>query len=129
MDEELLDLVEIEVRELLTNIGFDGCATPVIRGSALLALNGEKSHYGVESIMRLMDSIDNHVPTPVRDYKSPFLLPIDNVFNVPGRGSVVVGTLKRGIIRKNDSAELLGFNNDMKTSVSDIQVSRMCYLL
>ncbi|XP_015124303.1 uncharacterized protein LOC107046239 [Diachasma alloeum] len=122
VDEELLDLVEIEVRELLTNTGFDGCATPVVRGSALSALNSEKSHYGVDSIKRLMDAVDNYVPTPVRDYKSPFLLPIDNIFNVPGRGTVVVGTLKRGIIKKNDSADLLGFNNDAKTSISDIQI-------
>ncbi|XP_063978817.1 elongation factor Tu-like [Diachasmimorpha longicaudata] len=122
VDEELLDLVEIEVRELLSNIGFDGCTTPVVRGSALAALNSEKSHYGVDSIKRLMDAVDSYVATPVRDYKSPFLLPIDNIFSVPGRGSVVVGTLKRGIMKKNDSADLLGFDNDTKTSISDIQI-------
>ncbi|XP_011313300.1 elongation factor Tu, mitochondrial-like [Fopius arisanus] len=122
VDDELLDLVEIEIRELLTNIGFDGCASPVVRGSALAALNGES--HGVQSVKRLMDAVDNYVPTPIRDYQSPFLLPIDNVFNVPGRGTVVVGTLKRGIMRKNDGADLLGFNNDTKTSISDIQIFR-----
>ena len=121
MDEELLDLVEIEVRELLSNFGFDGFATPVVRGSALLALKGNEDEFGVPSIKRLLDAVDEHIPTPTRDYDSPFLLPIDNAFNVPGRGSVIVGTLKRGIIRKNVAADLLGFNQESKTTVSDIQ--------
>lgn len=123
MDDELLELVELEIRELLTEYGFDGAATPIVRGSALLALNGNKeSDYGVQSIKRLMDAVDNYIPIPTRDYKSPFLLPIDNVINVPGRGTVVVGTLTRGIIKKSSSADLLGFNQATKTTVSDIQV-------
>lgn len=125
VDEELLDLVEIEARELLTNIGFDGCEAPVVRGSALLALRGEKSHYGVDSIKRLMNAADEHFSVPERDYESPFLLPIDNAINIAGRGTVVVGTLKRGIIKKNAVADLLGFDNDKKTSVSDIQVNNI----
>lgn len=122
VDDELLDLVEIEVRELLTTIGFDGCGTPVVRGSASLALNGDKSYHGIESVKRLINAIDEHVKIPTRDYNSPFLLPIDNAINIPGRGTVVIGTLKRGIMKKNSNADLLGFNNDIKTSVSDIQV-------
>lgn len=94
-----------------------------MRGSALLALNGDASEYGVPSLRRLLDAIDTYIPTPTRDYDSPFLLPIDSAFNVPGRGSVVVGTLKRGVMKKNAPASLLGFNHDMKTSISDIQVS------
>ncbi|XP_008559285.1 elongation factor Tu [Microplitis demolitor] len=122
VDDELLDLVEIEVRELLSALGFDGLATPVVRGSALLALKGEKSKFGVPCIMELMDTIDSYVPTPTRDYTAPFLLPIDNVINVPGRGTVVVGTLKRGIIKKKSPADLLGFNQETRTSVGDIQI-------
>ncbi|KAK0173355.1 hypothetical protein PV328_006568 [Microctonus aethiopoides] len=124
VDEELLDLVEIEVRELLTEFEYDGLETPCIRGSALLALKGDQSEYGVPSIIRLMNAVDSFIPIPERDYKSPFLLPIDNIMNIPGRGTVVVGTLKRGIMKKNAPADLLGFDNDTRTSVSDIQIFR-----
>ncbi|XP_034938901.1 elongation factor Tu-like [Chelonus insularis] len=122
VDDELLDLVEIEVRELLCHFGFDGYESPVIRGSALLALKGDKSKYGVPSILKLMDAVDAYIPTPKRDYESPFILPIDNVLNVPGRGSVVIGTLQRGVMKKNKPADLLGFDVESKTMISDIQI-------
>lgn len=122
VDNEVLELVEIEIRELLSDFGFDGVATPFIYGSALLALNGDNSDIGEKSIRKLLDVIDEYIPTPTRDLKSPFMLPIDNAFTIPGRGTVIIGTLKRGIIKRNDECELLGFDEQIKTSVSDVQV-------
>ncbi|XP_014208973.1 uncharacterized protein LOC106639732 [Copidosoma floridanum] len=121
-DEEVLDLVELEVRELLDNYGFDSENSPVIKGSALLALNEDTSKYGTPSIQALLDTLDNYISPPERDYKSPFVLPIDNAFTVPGRGTVVVGTVKRGILKKGADAELLGFDEKSKTVVSDVQI-------
>lgn len=122
VDNEILDLVEIEVRELLCDFGFDGENSPIIRGSALQALKGEESEYGEPAIRKLLDAIDNYIPTPTRDLTSPFMVPIDNAFTLPGRGTVIVGTVKRGTIKKNSEGELLGFDEARKTSVSDIQV-------
>ncbi|XP_023292551.2 elongation factor Tu isoform X2 [Lucilia cuprina] len=124
VDQEVLELVEIEMREMLTDFGFDGLNSPVICGSALLALRDDTSSFGVPSIEKLVDSIDSYVPTPKRDFDSPFILPIDNAFTVPGRGTVVVGTIKRGTIIKNAECDLLGFNQNIKTSVGDIQIFR-----
>lgn len=124
VDQEVLELVEIEMREMLTDFGFDGINSPVICGSALLALNDDQTPFGVPSIEKLIDGIDSYVPTPKRDFDSPFILPIDNAFTVPGRGTVVVGTIKRGTITKNDECDLLGFNQNIKTSVGDIQIFR-----
>lgn len=123
-DEEMLELAEIEIRELLTDFGFDGEGTPVIRGSAKQALNGEASEFGEKSIQRLVDTLDEYVPIPTRDKVSPFVIPIDNMFTVPGRGTVVVGTVQCGTIKKNDTAELLGFDERVKTTLSDIQIFR-----
>jgi elongation factor Tu len=122
VDNEILELVEIEIRELLCDFGFDGDACPMIRGSALLAMQGNDSEIGEPSIRKLLQAIDDFIPTPVRDLTSPFVLPIDNGFTVPGRGTVLVGTLKKGTIRKNAEAELLGFDENQKTTVSDIQI-------
>ncbi|GLV40664.1 mitochondrial translation elongation factor Tu 2 [Carabus blaptoides fortunei] len=122
VDLEVLELVEIEIRELLSDFGFDGLASPVIYGSALLALQGDTTDYGEPSIRKLLDAVDEYIPTPTRDVRSPFMLPIDNAFTVPGRGTVVIGTLKRGVIVKNAEADLLGFNQQLKTSVGDVQV-------
>lgn len=115
-------MVELEIRELLADFGFDGENAPVIFGSALLALKGDTSNIGVPSVRQLLDTIDDYIPTPQRDVQSPFMLPIDNAFNVPGRGTVVVGTLARGTLKKNAEAELLGFDTKIKTTISDIQV-------
>lgn len=114
--------MELEIRELLDSFGFDGGNAPVICGSALEALNEKDTEYGVKSIQKLLDALDEYIPVPERDLKSPFLLPIDNAFLVPGRGSVVVGTISRGILKKNTEAELLGFNTKITTTVSDVQV-------
>ncbi|CAH2058037.1 unnamed protein product, partial [Iphiclides podalirius] len=122
VDNELLELVEIEMREMITDYGYDGDNVPMICGSALKALNEDESEYGVPSVRKLLDALDNFVPSIQRDLKSPFLLPIDNAFTVPGRGTVVVGTLKRGVMKKNEEAELMGFGFNIKTTVSDIQI-------
>lgn len=119
---QVLDLVELEIRELLTDYGFDGENSPIIFGSALCALNDKNPNVGENSIRKLLDAIDEYLPDPQRDISSPFLLPIDNAFHVPGRGTVVVGTLTRGTIKRNNEAELLGFDSQIKTSVSDVQV-------
>ncbi|VEN36337.1 unnamed protein product [Callosobruchus maculatus] len=122
VDQEVLDLVELEIRELLEDFGFDGSNAPVICGSALKALKGEAPDLGEKSVLQLLDTLDNYIPEPKRDLTSPFMVPIDNAFTVPGRGTVVVGTISRGVMKKNAEAELLGFDLDIKTSLSDIQV-------
>lgn len=124
VDQEVLELVEIEMREMLSDFGFDGLNSPVIYGSALLALRDDTSAFGVPSIEKLIEHMDSYVPTPKRDIESPFILPIDNAFTVAGRGTVVVGTIKRGTIEKNAECDLLGFNQNIKTSVGDIQIFR-----
>jgi len=123
-DEEMLELVEIEMRELLSDYGFDGENTPVVYGSALLALRGDESTYGVPSIKKLLDTVDEYIPTPERDLTSPFWLPVDNAFTVPGRGTVVVGTIKKGKVNKGDEADLMGHGHGKKTVVTDVQVFR-----
>lgn len=122
VDNDVIELVELEIRELLTDFGFEGHEIPCIIGSALLALNGDTSEYGEKSILKLLDGVDKYIPTPKRDITSPFLLPIDNCLLVPGRGTVVIGTLKRGTVNKNDKVSLLGFDEKITTSVGDIQV-------
>jgi len=121
--QDVLELVEIEIRDLLCDLGYDGGNCPVIFGSALLALNGDATNpFGEQSIIRLIDAMDSFLPILPRDLKSPFMLPIDSAFTVPGRGTVAVGTIKRGTIKKNADCELLGFDAKLKASVSDIQV-------
>lgn len=122
VDNEVLELVELEIRELLTDFGFEGHIIPFITGSALLALNGNTSELGEQSIKKLLNAVDKYIPTPERDITSPFLMPIDNCLLVPGRGAVVIGTLKRGIVYKNNKVELLGFDEKITSSVGDIQV-------
>ncbi|XP_072946515.1 elongation factor Tu-like [Epargyreus clarus] len=124
VDGEILELVEIEMREMVADFGFDAHHVPLISGSALKALNEDESEYGVPSIRKLLNTMDTYIPQIVRDISSPFLMPIDNAFTVPGRGTVVVGTLKRGTMKKNDEAELMGFGFNIKTSLSDIQIFR-----
>ncbi|KAJ0171746.1 hypothetical protein K1T71_012509 [Dendrolimus kikuchii] len=122
VDNELLELVEIEIRELLTDFGYDGNTAPMIYGSALKALNGDETEFGAPSIRKLLDALDTFVPPIVRDLTSPFLMPIDNAFTVPGIGTVVVGTIKRGVMKRNDDADLMGFGYNIKTTLSDIQI-------
>lgn len=117
-----MELIELETLDLLANFGFDGKKTPFICGSAKLALNGDQSKYGVPSIKKLLDKIDEHIPMIERELDVPFVIPIDNMMTVPGRGTVLIGTIKQGEIKKNAEANLLGFDRFIKTSISDIQV-------
>ena len=121
-DEELLDLVEMEIRELLTEYGFDGDNTPVIRGSALKALEGDAKY--VEAIDKLMDAVDEWIPTPVRDTDKPFLMSIEDVFTVTGRGTVVTGRVERGQLKLNDEVEIVGLKDTKKTVVTGIEMFR-----
>ena len=121
-DEEMLELVEMEVRELLTAHGYDGDQTPVIRGSALHALENVEGELGKASIVRLMSAVDSYVPTPERDTKSPFMFPIEKSVSVPGRGQVLVGTVLKGMLKKGDPIELVGFGKTLKTFATEIHV-------
>lgn len=122
VERDVLELVELEIRELLCEYGFDGDNAPVIYGSALLALNGDQSEFGEPSIDRLLNALDEYIPTPQRDFDAPFLLPIDNMFTVPNRGTVVVGTLARGILNKRDECDILGYGKKIQTAVKDLHV-------
>ena len=114
-DEEMLDLVEMEVRDLLSKYDFDGDNAPVIRGSALGALNGEPKWE--EKVMELMDAVDTYIPLPVRENEKPFLMPIEDIFSITGRGTVVTGRIETGTIHVNDPVEIVGFNDEAKKSV------------
>lgn len=105
VDNEMLELVELEALELLEKHGYDPENTPIIRGSARLALEGDTSEYGEQSILKLISTLDNYVDLPKRDLESPFLMPIDNFLTVKGRGTVVVGTVKQGVIKKKDPVQ------------------------
>ncbi|MGM9848503.1 MAG: elongation factor Tu [Bacilli bacterium] len=121
-DEELLDLVEMEIRELLTEYGFDGDNTPIIRGSALKALEGDPKY--VEAIDKLMDAVDEWIPTPVRDTDKPFLMSIEDVFTITGRGTVVTGRVERGKLKLNDTVEIVGLKDTKSTVVTGIEMFR-----
>jgi len=123
-DPELLDLVELEVRELLTKYEFPGDEIPVIRGSALKALEGEDSEVGTQSIQRLMDAIDNYIPEPKRDIDKPFLMPVEDVFSISGRGTVVTGRVERGKIRVGEEVEIVGIRPTQKTVVTGVEMFR-----
>ena len=124
VDSELLELVEVEIRELLSEYGYDGAATPVVHGSALCALQDTHPEIGRDSIKSLMAAIDSHIPTPTRDTSGPFCMPVESSFTVPGRGTVAIGTLMQGVIKKGEECHVLGFGNSLKTSISDLQVFR-----
>ncbi|WP_340107097.1 elongation factor Tu [Rhodohalobacter sp. 8-1] len=122
-DEELLELVELEVRELLSSYEFDGDNIPVIQGSALGALNGEDEHE--KAIVELMDAVDDTIPTPERDVDKPFLMPVEDVFSITGRGTVATGRIERGVIELNDEVEIVGIVEDpMKSVVTGIEMFR-----
>jgi elongation factor Tu len=123
-DAELLDLVEMEVRELLTRNGFPGNATPVIRGSALQALEGNRGELGVPSIVKLVAEMDRYIPLPDRVIEAPFLLRIEDVYSIAGRGTVVTGSIERGIVRVNDQVEIVGLKPTMKTVCTSIEIFR-----
>jgi elongation factor Tu len=123
-DAELLDLVELEVRELLTKYEFPGDKTPMIRGSALKALEGDKGDLGEPSIMRLMDAVDSFIPTPTRATDKPFLMPVEDVFSISGRGTVATGRVERGIIKVGEEVEVVGIRPTQKTVVTGVEMFR-----
>lgn len=122
-DPELLDLVEMEVRDLLSFYGYDGANVPVIRGSALGALNREPKW--VEKVLELMKAVDEYIPVPLRDKDKPFLMPIEDVFTITGRGTVATGRIETGVIHTGDEVEIIGFNADkLKTTVTGVEMFR-----
>jgi len=121
-DEELLELVEMEIRDLLSEYGFDGDNTPIIRGSALKALEGDEKYK--EAIYQLMDAVDEWIPTPERDNTKPFLMSIEDVFTITGRGTVVTGRVERGQLKLNDEVEIVGIKPTQKTVVTGIEMFR-----
>jgi len=121
-DEELLDLVEMEVRELLNEYKFPGDDTPIIRGSALKALEGDAKWE--EKIVELAKTLDSYIPDPVRELDKPFLLPIEDVFSISGRGTVVTGRVERGVVRVNDELEIVGIKETQKTTCTGVEMFR-----
>jgi len=121
-DDELLELVELEIRDLLTRYDFPGDKTPVIRGSALRALEGDKSAMGEPSILKLLEAIDAYIPTPERQIDKPFLLPIEDVFTISGRGTVVTGRVERGVAKVGDEVEIVGFAETRRTVATGLEM-------
>ena len=121
-DAELLDLVEMEIRGLLDEYGFDGDNTPIVRGSALKALEGDAD--AVAAIDKLMDEVDSWIPTPERDTEKPFLMSIEDVFTITGRGTVVTGRVERGRLNLNDTVEIVGIKDTRSTVVTGIEMFR-----
>jgi elongation factor Tu len=123
-DPELLELVELEVRELLSKYEFPGDAIPIVKGSALKALEGDTSELGRPSIKKLMDAVDSYIPVPQRAVDKTFLMPIEDVFSISGRGTVVTGRIERGIIKINEEVEIVGIRPTTKTTVTGIEMFR-----
>ena len=121
-DAELLDLVEEEIRDLLTKYEFPGKDTPIIRGSALKALEGDESEMGAGSIKKLLDVLDTYIPDPKRETDKPFLMPIEDIFRIEGRGTVVTGRIERGQVKLNEEIEIVGLKPTMKTVVTGIEM-------
>jgi elongation factor Tu len=123
-DPELLQLVEMEMRELLSSYNFPGDEIPFITGSALAAVEGRDPEIGEKKIVALMDAVDAYVPTPVRDIDKPFLMPVEDVFSISGRGTVVTGRIERGVIKVNEEIEIVGIRDPQKTTVTGIEMFR-----
>ncbi|USO01949.1 MAG: elongation factor Tu [Alphaproteobacteria bacterium] len=123
-DEEMLELVEMEIRELLSKYDFDGDNTPIIRGSALKALEGDTGPLGEEAIMKLMDAVDAYIPEPQRPVDQPFLMPIEDVFTITGRGTVATGRIERGVIKVGEEVEIVGLRDTQKTTVTGVEMFR-----
>jgi elongation factor Tu len=123
-DAELLDLVELELRELLSKYEFPGDTTPIVRGSALKALEGDPSDIGEGSIWKLMEALDSFIPEPKREIDKPFLMPVEDVFTISGRGTVVTGRIERGIIKVGEEVEIVGFKDTQKTVVTGVEMFR-----
>ncbi len=123
-DPEMVEMVEEEIRELLNKYDFPGDKTPFIKGSALKALEGEDSEIGTQSIQRLMDAVDEFIPEPVRDTEKPFLMPVEGVFSISGRGTVATGRIETGIVNAGEEVDVVGFGDTFKTTVTGIEMFR-----
>ena len=123
-DDELLELVELEVRELLSKYDFPGDDIPIVRGSALKALEGDKSDAGEKAILSLMEKVDEYVPQPTRPKDQPFLMPIEDVFSISGRGTVVTGRVERGTVKVGEEVEIVGIKDTSKTTVTGVEMFR-----
>ena len=123
-DEELLELVEMEVRELLSSYNFPGDDLPIVRGSALRALQGDTSDIGEPAILRLMAAVDESIPQPVRAVDKPFLMPVEDVFTISGRGTVATGRVERGIVKVGETVEIVGFKDTATTTVTGVEMFR-----
>jgi elongation factor Tu len=123
-DAELMELVEMEVRELLSKYDFPGDDTPIIKGSARMALEGDQSEIGVPAIINLVDALDTWIPTPERDVDKTFLMPVEDVFSISGRGTVVTGRIERGVIKVGEEIEVVGIRDTQKTTVTGVEMFR-----
>jgi elongation factor Tu len=123
-DAELLELVEMEVRELLSKYNFPGDDTPIVKGSALKALEGDQSPIGVPAVMQLVDEMDKYIPVPKRAIDGPFLMPVEDVFSISGRGTVVTGRIERGIVKVNEEVEIVGIRDTTKTICTGVEMFR-----
>ena len=123
-DEELVELVEMEIRELLDEYDFPGDDTPVIFGSALKALEGDTSEIGVPSVMKLVEALDSYIPEPVRDTDKTFIMPIEDVFSISGRGTVVTGRIEAGVVNVGDELEIVGIKDTQKTTCTGVEMFR-----
>ncbi len=123
-DAELLDLVELELRELLSKYQYPGDTTPIVRGSALKALEGDSSELGEPAVLKLLDACDSFIPEPKREIDKPFLMPVEDVFTISGRGTVVTGRVERGIIKVGEEIEIVGFRDTTKTVVTGVEMFR-----
>lgn len=123
-DPDLVELVELEVRDLLSSYGFPGDDIPIIHGSAKCALDGEKPEIGRDSILKLMDAVDSYIPQPERPIDQPFLMPVEDVFSISGRGTVVTGRVERGIVKVGEEIEIIGLKDTVKTTVTGVEMFR-----
>jgi elongation factor Tu len=123
-DQELIDLVEMEVRELLTSYEFPGDTIPIVKGSALMALEDKKPEIGKEAILKLMQAVDEAIPQPERPIDQPFLMPIEDVFSISGRGTVVTGRIERGVVKVGEEVEIVGIRDTQKSTVTGVEMFR-----
>ncbi|KAJ3066390.1 translation elongation factor Tu, partial [Quaeritorhiza haematococci] len=121
-DKEMLELVEMEMRDLLTEYGYPGDKVPIIMGSALCALENREPEIGEKAIQKLMAAVDEYIPTPTRDLEKPFLMPIEDVFSIAGRGTVATGSVERGVITKGAEVEIVGFGSTLKTTITGVEM-------
>merc|ERR1719402_1598019 len=121
-DTEMQELVEMEIRELLGEFGYDGDETPIVIGSALKALEGSDAEIGEQKVLELLNHVDTYIDAPERDLDKPFFMGIDNCFSIPGRGTVVSGKIERGVIKRGEEVEIMGFDKKWKTNVTGIEM-------